>query len=195
MKTSYLAAFAAIGLLTGPKIALAQDMEAPHASVDARSLAIAREILDLGMPPDTRETVFFGTMEQVMSQLRAAQIKQSTIDDPQVHAIIDRVLNEFKADAQSVLRGYLPQIMEAWAVAYATTFTPQELADIRAFVATPSGQRFFELSPAIASEPNFAAVNQRYIDEIYGLLPALQQEMQEELIEYLSQSEHLSEPS
>jgi len=153
------------------------------------ALATAREIIDLGMPEEKREAIFFATMEQMMAQMREAQQLSSPIDDPQVVAILDRRLAEFKVKAMDVMLVHMPSIMDAWAVAYANIFTPEELNDIRNFVATPSGQRFFELSPAITAEPNFAAANQLYMNDVMGLLPGLQEQLKSDIMDYLSSLE------
>lgn len=165
-----------------------QTAPAPPAPSES-AVAIAREIIDLGMPEKNREAIFSATMEQMMAQIREAQQKASPIEDPQVVAILDQRLAEFKLQAMEKLRFHLPSIMEGWALAYANIFTPRELSDIRDFVATPSGQRFFELGAAVTAEPNFAAANQRYMNDVMALLPALQEQLRADMLEYLSSLE------
>ena len=150
------------------------------------SIDLAREIIALGMPESRREAIFFATMDQMMAQMIEAQNKATPIDDPQVKAIIDRHIEEFKGEAQRILSARIPDMMDAWALAYANMFSQQELRDIRDFVATPSGQAFFELSPAIAAEPNFASANQRYMDEVISLVPGMQARLRDELVDYLA---------
>ena len=150
------------------------------------SIDLAREIIALGMPESRREAIFFATMDQMMAQMIEAQNKATPIDDPQVKAIIDRHIEEFKVEAQTILSARIPDMMDAWALAYANMFSQQQLRDIRDFVATPSGQAFFELSPAIAAEPNFASANQRYMDEVISLVPGMQARLRDELVDYLA---------
>ncbi len=180
--------FAVLGLaLAAPShMASAQSSEPSIASPDAASLQLAREIIDLGMPEENREAIFFTTMDQMMSQMRSAQLNTGVENDPNIDAIVDEHLERFRLDAQAILSDELPNIMEGWALAYANIFSLEELRDIRNFVATPSGQRFFELSAAIVAEPNFAAANQRYMDSIMARLPLMQIELRDALLEYLS---------
>ena len=178
--------------------ALALAVTVPHTALSAQedvlvapegsqsSIDLAREIIALGMPESRREAIFFATMDQMMAQMIEAQNKATPIDDPQVKAIIDRHIEEFKGEAQAILSARIPDMMDAWALAYANMFSQQELRDIRDFVATPSGQAFFELSPAIAAEPNFASANQRYMDEVISLVPGMQARLRDELVDYLA---------
>ena len=186
MKSAFRLA-AVVLAVTVPHTALSAQEDvlvAPEGSQS--SIDLAREIIALGMPESRREAIFFATMDQMMAQMIEAQNKATPIDDPQVKAIIDRHIEEFKGEAQRILSARIPDMMDAWALAYANMFSQQELRDIRDFVATPSGQAFFELSPAIAAEPNFASANQRYMDEVISLVPGMQARLRDELVDYLA---------
>lgn len=183
--SSALALAATCAVLAPPGLAAQDTSAAETATPDARSADLAREIIALGMPEEDRETVFSATMDQMLLQMREAQ-RQSGIatDDPQLEAIIDENLAEFRDDAVEVMRNHLPSMMEAWAIAYANIFTHEELLAIREFVRTPAGQRFFQLSPVIAAEPNFAAANQLYMNDVMAMLPGLQESLKEDMVEY-----------
>jgi hypothetical protein len=197
LRTAALAFAAALTALTPADIA-AQDRPAAAAAPDARSSEIAREIIAIGMPEEDRETVFAATMDQMLRQMREAQRKSGIMsEDPQVEAIIDANLAQFRDEAMGVLRTHLPAMMEGWALAYANTFSHEDLLAIREFVRTPAGQRFFQLSPAIAAEPNFAAANQLYMNDVMAMLPALQARLKKDIVDYLEakQAEGEIEPS
>ena len=191
MKFRHVAAFACAGFLSVslPALAVAQETStrAP-ASIDAQSLSYAREILALGMPEETREQVFLATMDQMMAQVRAAMEQTTPIDDPQVVAIVDKHLALFRNDAAVILRDHLPNIMEGWARSYSVMFTRDELRDIRDFVATPSGQKFFELSPAILAESNFAEANQLYMNDVTARIPDMQDKLKADLLKYFEEA-------
>jgi len=197
LRTAALAFAAALAALTPAGVA-AQGQPAETVTPDARSVELAREIIAIGMPEEDRETVFAATMDQMIGQMREAQ-RQSGVssEDPRIEAIIDENLAEFRDNAIGVIRGHLPSLMEAWALAYANTFSREDLLAIREFVRTPAGQRFFQLSPAIAAEPNFAAANQLYMNDVMAMLPALQARLKKDIVDYLEakQAEGEIEPS
>jgi hypothetical protein len=180
-----LALAAALAAIS-PSGAAAQDRPAATSTPDARSVEIAREIIAIGMPEEDREIVFAATMDQMLGQMREAQRQSGVMsEDPQIEAIIDANLAQFRGEAMGVLRTHLPAMMEGWALAYANTFSHEDLLAIREFVRTPTGQRFFQLSPAIAAEPNFAAANQLYMNDVMAMLPALQARLTKDIVDYL----------
>ena len=118
-------------------------VEAPAPQpVDPAKLALARQIVDNGFPEDTREAIFFGTVDQMTEQMREASLANLGTQDPGVIAVFDQWLADYLVDSKQVLRNYIPRMMDALAQSYAVMFTKTELRDIAAFVSTPSGQRF-----------------------------------------------------
>ena len=182
---------AAAGLLAFgiPSAVSAQEASPQAQTVDRTSLSIAREIIDLGMPEEVRADIFLATMDQMMLQMREATAQTTPIEDPQVEAILDKHLGAFRNDAEIILLRHLPDLMEAWAVSYSNIFTREELIDIRDFIATPSGQRFFELSPAVVAEPAFASANQAYMNEAITLIEPMRQALMIDIFEYISEKE------
>ncbi|MEO0461728.1 MAG: DUF2059 domain-containing protein [Pseudomonadota bacterium] len=158
----------------------------PDPDIDPAARAIADEIVAMGYPVQTREDLFFATMDQTVSQVRSALEPSLPQDDPGAIAILDDWIDDYTARSKQVLRRHIPHIMAGMVEAYATIFTVQELGDILAFVRTPSGQRYFELSPAIVGSKSFAAANQRYMDESLSMLGPAQRELQQRLNDYLT---------
>ncbi|MEM6585574.1 MAG: DUF2059 domain-containing protein, partial [Pseudomonadota bacterium] len=78
---------------------------------------------------------------------------------------------------------------------YATIFTVEELRDILTFVRTPSGQRYFELSPAITGSKRFAEANQRYLDESVALLGPARSDLMERIDAYMAEQEASKGPA
>ena len=190
------AASAAMLALLVPNTAVAQQ-DATSAAVDQRKLTVAREIVTLGYLEDMREAMFFGTMDQRMDQMNSAMLAPLGDDrDEELEAIVMEWQAGWAAMAKDILRSNIPSMMDAIAVSYANMFTLRELEDILAFVSTPSGKRFFVLSPAVIAEPNFAAANQKYLDEIMAELPEAQRDLQARILEYLAtQAENQTIPS
>ncbi|MFW5634142.1 MAG: DUF2059 domain-containing protein [Erythrobacter sp.] len=180
------APFAVASAALAPAGLAAEETAAQAAVSDIRALEVAREIIAIGMPEETRETVFAATMDQMMVQMREAQKQSGMIgEDPAIEAIVEANLAEFREDAMGALRARLPELMEGWALAYASIFSHEDLVAIREFVRTPAGQRFFQLSPAVTAEPNFAAANQLYMNDVMAMLPQLQRNLEADLTEYL----------
>jgi len=191
MKRPLFAAFVGAYLFTTPALAqeaAPSDAPAIEAPSDAE-LALAQQIVANGFPEEMREEMFFATVDQMTAQMREATLKGMGVDDQGAIAVMDAWLAEYIANSKVVLRGYIPKLMDGLAKSYATMFTQQELTDIAAFAATPSGRRFMTLSSAVLAEPNFASVNQDYMNEIQSGLPAAMQDLQGRLIEYMSEKQ------
>jgi Uncharacterized protein conserved in bacteria (DUF2059) len=181
---------AIIALVGVPVGALAQEGdEGVVAAVDPVKLELAREVVNLGFPEETREAVFFAAVDQTVLQMREASLKAYGLEgeDPGALAVLDGWIDEYITDSKAVLQSHIPSIMEGMTLSYAAMFTTTELRDIRDFVATPSGQRFFELSSAVMAQPNFAAANQAYMNEVQSQLPAAVQDLRGRLQEYFSE--------
>ena len=159
---------------------------------DPAKVAIARDILDRGMPEERREAMFFALTDQMVAQMLAA--RDISIDDPGANEIVMRHMDEMIADMKVTMSAHIPSLMEAWAHSYANIFTTEELNDILAFVSTPSGARFLQLNPAVIAESNFAAANQAYMDEAVAKIPVYQEAMLEELLDYLASQEQAGPP-
>jgi len=188
-RTIFTAALAVL-LVTSPALGQQATPESEAQSVEqpsATRIALAREIVDNGFPEELREDIFFATVDQMTAQVREASLQGMGIEDQGAIAVMDGWLAEYIADSKLVLRDYIPKLMDGLALSYATIFTEQELTDIAAFVATPSGQRFMVLSSAVLAEPNFASVNQAYMNDIQAGLPAALQDLQGRLIEYAAE--------
>lgn len=165
---------------------VAQTASAPNPGASAAARALAAEIVALAYPVEDRETLFFATMDQMVTQMRSAIAPSLPADDPGAIVILDEWIAEYTAQSKLVLRKHIPMIMAGMTDAYATIFTEQELGDILAFVRTPSGQRYFELSAAITGSKGFADANQRYLDETMSMVGPAQEELMKRLNEYMA---------
>ncbi|MEM7700883.1 MAG: DUF2059 domain-containing protein [Pseudomonadota bacterium] len=189
MKAVFPSALATIALLlAAPTVAQeAAPSDAPAANAPSEAkLALAQQIVDDSFPEDMREEMFFATVDQMTAQMREATLKGMGVDDQGAIAVMDAWLAEYIAESKVTLRTYIPKLMDGLAKSYAVMFTQEELTDIAAFVATPSGQRFMTLSSAVLAEPNFASANQEYMNEVQSGLPAAMQDLQGRLIEYMT---------
>lgn len=163
-------------------------------SVSPAAHALASEIVAVAYPAEDREALFFSTMDQTVTQMRSAIAPSLPSNDPGAVAILDQWIDEYTAESKDVLRKHIPDIMAGMTEAYATIFTLEELRDILEFVRTPSGQRYFELSPAISGSKGFAEANQRYLDESMALVGPAQTELRKRLNEYLAEKRAKAAP-
>ncbi|WP_299192433.1 DUF2059 domain-containing protein [uncultured Erythrobacter sp.] len=185
---------AAVALAALPYAANAQDSSDPAIEAPNEvNLAIARQIVDLGFPVETREQIFFGTMDQMVAQTREATLRAYELEDEGAIAIMDQWVADYMEDSKDVLRSHIPSLIDGLAASYAAIFTRRELEDILAFVSTPSGQRYFELSSAILAEPNFAAANQAYMNDSQALLPGAMNDLIERLRTYMAEQQAAGE--
>lgn len=177
-----IASACAFASLASHNIVHAQDQApSPTEALDTERLELARQIVDLGFPEETREDIFFGTMDQMLAQTREATLRAYDLTDEGAIAVLDQWIADYANETKVILRSHIPSLIEATAKSYSVVFTRQELEDILAFVSTPSGQRFFEMSSVVFAEPNFAAANQAYMNESQALLPSALQDLIERL--------------
>lgn len=158
---------------------------AAPAPIDPERLALARDIIATGFPTDQREALFFGAVDTLISQMRKVTMAQIR-NDAGAAAIIDRKLDTFIAEGKIVLCAHIPALMDGMAHGYARTFTRAELLDLKAFVNTPTGQRFFLRSPQIMRDPDFAAQNEAYLRDLQPQIGRMQAELAREMLEYMA---------
>ena len=193
IRATKIALVAMVAFAAFPHSASAQDAAPPAIqSPSEANLAIARQIVDLGFPEETREQIFFGSMDQMVSQTREATLRAYSLEDEGAIAILDAWVGEYIDLSKEVLRSHIPSLMDGLAKSYAVIFSRQELEDILAFVSTPSGQRYFEMSSAVIAEPNFAAANQAYMNESQEMLPGAMQDLVGRLQEYMAEQQAAS---
>jgi hypothetical protein len=171
---------------TAPPSAAAASADAP---LDPKAIALAHEILDIGMPPETRPTMFAGIMESIRTQMRDSMAKMAGTGDAETDAIIGRGIDRMYSAMTAKMNSRLPEIYDAMARAYARQFSMDDLAQIRVFVSTPAGQRFFSRSANIVGDPDFIEVNKRSMAEIMAMAPELQKQMMDELMAHLAKRE------
>ena len=199
-KTTSLAALATLAL-GAPFPALAEDTApaddptpvalsepvSEAATIDPIALELAAQIVDLGYPEESREALFFGSMDQTIAQMRTSLGPYLPTDDPEAVKIFDDWIVKYTEESKLILRKHIPAIMDGMAEAYAVLFSEEELRDILAFVETPSGKQFFDRMPAVMGEPSFAKANKAYMDESMDVMIPAQRELLQQLKEHRDQ--------
>ena len=142
----------------------AQQAAAPPTAeaVDPERLAAARALIDVIMPPATREQLIVGMMMPMMANLRRGfsdnpQFATSMGSDPRVKAMFDEFMAQQETRSTTLMREALPGMFPAMANAYARRFDLRQLRDIRTFFETPSGRAYMAAAFTIMSDPDVAA--------------------------------------
>ncbi|MFL0356712.1 DUF2059 domain-containing protein [Erythrobacter sp. GH1-10] len=168
-------------------IAMSEPVE-QAADIDPAMMQLAAQIVDAGYPEETREALFFASMDQTIAQMRTSLGPYLPSDDPEAVKILDDWIEKYTEESKSILRKHIPSIMDGMAEAYAELFTEEELRDILAFVETPSGKQFFDLMPQVIGSASFAEANQAYIDESMEVMVPAQRELLDQLQDHREKS-------
>ena len=190
MKLTHLATALSAFALAAP--ALAQ--EAPYTPPEDE-LVEARAIMNAMFPPETREESMLEIMESMGRQVADGMMQGPVFQEPGIKAIMDEFIAELPVVMRPMVAEYLPEMIDSTAIAYTREFTLEELQDISAFAATPSGKRYFELSPAITGSKRFAEANQRYLDESVALLGPARSDLMERIDAYMAEQEASKGPA
>ncbi|MEM9501842.1 MAG: DUF2059 domain-containing protein [Pseudomonadota bacterium] len=152
------------------------------AAVDRTRIDLANQILARSYPEETREPMFRAVAEQMEAQM--LQTLRGQVDDEGALAIIQAWQDRISEETNLVLKQAIPDLMNSWAISFSEVFSEQELRDILAFVSTDTGQSFMLKSADVVSHPDFAAANQRYMDETMAIVMSRLPDLISELGEY-----------
>jgi hypothetical protein len=136
---------------------------APAASaVDPTRLDAARKLMDQIMPPATRNQMMTSMMTSMMGTMVGAlrqdpALTQTLEANPAAAAVFDTFIKRQQDLATQDLVTNLPGMLDAMAHAYARRFTLDQMHDMSAFFATPSGQAYLVIAPTVMSDPDVAA--------------------------------------
>lgn len=172
----------ALAVMPAARPAYAQDTAAAS-DVDPARLAIASDIVAIAFPVETREGIFNGAMDAMLSQMRGTMFA-SLKNDPGAEHIVSSHVDRFVAKGKTILKGHIPAMMDALAEAYSREFSVSELTELRAFASTPAGRHFLQRSSAVLSDPSFRAANENYMRDLQPQIEKMQTELVEELAVY-----------
>lgn len=181
-------AFAASMALLAPSTAsFAQEAATATDVAQVSDIELAREVIALGFPEETRMDSMVGIADQIITQMRAGNPQWQS--DPRMERVFDRFAARVLETTREVLARHIDDMMEGMALAYADSFSREELLAIREFVSSPAGRGFLTRVTDLNTHPAYAEANQAYVDEYMTYMPALQQEFMRDLTETLSRSE------
>lgn len=177
----------ALSLITATPLAAQTAPEAEsQATIDPARVAAGKALLNVIMPPETREAM----MDQMMTGLMA-NIQQGFAgklgalgdlkDKPEVEAIFDRYMARQQRNTIDMLKENLPGMFDAMANAYARRFTVAQMEETQRFFATPTGQIYMKESVMIMSDPDIAAWQRQLMTKAMEKAPAEIEIMTKEL--------------
>ena len=189
---------AALFVVAAPVSAAPQPApKANLAPVDPAALAIAHQILAIGIPAEKRSQMFTSVLDSLSEQVRKSAAGLSPTKDKDFQAILDRSTQRLWDGMKPIMNAALPDIFESMARAYARDFSVDDLNALLAFVKTPAGQHFFERSPLILKDPDVQASQQRMMAQIGEKLPGIMRQDKQDIEDYLAkkaEEEKASEP-
>jgi hypothetical protein len=170
-----VASFAGLMLLSAPQISLAQNdpVSITQEAIDPAKLAAATQLLDIVMPPESRDAMIEAIMKPMMQTMMAGikempELKKIFGVDAEVQKIFERFMERQKTSSIAKLQQELPNMMTAMARAYARQFSLQEMADAKAFFATPSGRAYMTKAGGIMADPDIVQEQRSLMSSIFA---------------------------
>ena len=130
--------------------------------LDPEKLAIARQIIAVVLPVDQREKMLGTVLDSMMRNMVAGALQGvgaggEIKDNPKIREVFERFMDRERALQMADLHEALPDLVEAYARAYARNFSLDDLKVIKAFVDTPAGARYVQRGAALMSDPDVGA--------------------------------------
>ena len=157
---------------------------APASPGAAEKLAVARQIVEIIYPVESRERTFGSAIANITAQSRMATAAAASAD-PGLKRLIDEFVSGLPATLMPTVRKHIPDLIEAQAVAYTHVFSLSELKDIHAFAVTPSGRHYLSGSTGLLGDPAVTAANVAYLREVQQVAIATQREFGAKVDAYL----------
>ena len=146
------------------------------------NVAIAREIVDIAMPPESRQAMMQQMTDAMFAQMRDGLSRAAgDQSDPAMQESWTPYLERVRTATRELDNEFMPRMIEAVARAYARMFSHDELVQIREFASTPAGRRYFRQSADLFSDPDIAEANRAYHARLFPIMEAVGAEVQREM--------------
>jgi hypothetical protein len=128
------------------------------ADIDPARVAMARAMLERMIPPEKRSALVEGIVRPMMANMRQSmeqsqEFKKLFAENPQARDRMLAFIDQETEHSLRIARESMPTLYDAMAIAYARQFTPEQLADIERFYASPTGRALLDKMPAVMSDP------------------------------------------
>ena len=129
--------------------------------IDPVRLSAARAVLDVIMPPVTREKMIESMIKSMMGNLSQSifenpEMKAALEADQRASTILQRFFTRQQENSLAIMKKDFPGMIDAMAHAYARRFTTIQLADMQKFFETSTGRIYVEQAATIMSDPDIA---------------------------------------
>ena len=153
------------GIPPVPVLAQGAPAPAPAPEPEPARLAAAKDLLIVLMPESRREHIAAQAVNSVngltlTSIMSSPFIQQGGGKDPEVQAAIKDFMARRQTATSALVRSDLPAMVTVMERAYARRFTVAQMADIKAFFLTPTGQVYAEQSQTVMTDPDVVAWQQ-----------------------------------
>jgi hypothetical protein len=165
------------------------------APLDPAALAVAHQIIAIGMPVEKRSQMFTSLMNTLAEQTRKSTENLAFSKDKDFQALLDRSVQRMWDETRPIMTAALPDIYESMARAYARDFSIDDLNALLGFVKTPAGQHFFERSPLILKDPDVQAAQQRMVAQLMTKLPEITRENMQDVEDYVARKSKQAKPA
>ena len=160
---------AVLGLgLMMPTLAQAQTAAGATAAPDPGRVAAARTLIDILLPPATREGMIRGMMAPMLANIQRGMTSNPEFaklfaSDPRARALFDKFMQKQTDRTVAQMATALPGMLTAMTNAYARRFDLQQLRELQVFFETPTGRAYMQASYTIMNDPDVAAWQQSLI--------------------------------
>jgi hypothetical protein len=193
--TLAIAAPAAAAAQPQPASSAPAPAPAAPAPLDPAALAVAHQIIAIGMPVEKRSQMFTSLMNTLAEQTRKSTENLAFSKDKDFQALLDRSVQRMWDQMRPIMNAALPDIYESMARAYARDFSLDDLNALLGFVKTPAGQHFFERSPLILKDPDVQAAQQRMVAQLMTKLPEITRENMQDIEDYVARKSKQAKPA
>ena len=91
---------------------------------------------------------------------------------PRAGEIFQRFFQRQQANSLAMLKTNFPGMMDAMANAYARRFTVSQMAEMRSFFETPTGQVYINQAPTVVNDPDVAKWQRTLMTSAMAKMPA-----------------------
>jgi len=154
---------------------------------DPANLTLAREIVTIAYPPESRRAMFVRVSDAIIAQVRGAILPETPSSwDAELQQIFERYVERVRAVSNEATSDGAPELFEAFARAYARQFTRDELLQIKAFVSTPAGAKYVQRASELLTDPDVAQANAVYMARTIRELEPVMDQLRREMEAYLA---------
>jgi len=135
------------------------------AAIDPARVAAGRALIAVVMPAEQRDKMMDGMLTAMLGNLVMGALKgnggEAALEkSPSAQRVFTDFIAHERQLALSDVRAAMPDLVEAYARAYARMFSVDEMDQIRAFYQTPAGMKFALRGATLLGDPDVAAWQQ-----------------------------------